>query len=233
MPRLNSDDQEMTSANLDTPLRPAGGLHVIGPDSSDRIVLENNRSRTVRPPIVSRMFRASRRFLFAILVGIGGTLAWQSYSDQGMDMVRAKAPSLAEWLPDSTTKPAPAVPPKGAAEAPQQLKAGLAPADQQLTPIAPADAADAAELQQQLEPIRGDLAALRQTTEQLAANQEKMAQSTARLEAIDEAINRRLSSLTSPTPMVHAPLPKPVQHRTQASAQAPSRPLRVAPPPGQ
>jgi hypothetical protein len=230
MPRLKSDDQHMTSANLDTPLRPAAGLHVIRADSSDHSdFFENSPSRTVRPPFVSRMFRASRRFLFAILVGIGGTLGWQSYSDQGMDLVRAKAPALAEWLPASTTNRA-AVPATSAAEAPRQLRAGLAPADQQLTPIAPADAA---EFQQQLKPITGDLVALRQTTEQLAANQEKLAQSIARLEVIDELINRRVSSLTLPTRVVNAPSPKPVQHRTQASAQAPSRPIRVAPPLGQ
>src|SRR3954454_14182776 len=113
---------------------------------------------------------------------------------------------------------------------PAQLRAGLAPADQQPTPIAPAGAA---EIQQQPEPITVDLVALRQTTEQLAANQEKMAQSIARLEVINELINRRVSSLTLPTPMVHAPSPKPVQDRTQASAQPPSRPIRVAPPPRQ
>src|SRR3954449_6242554 len=169
-------------------------------------------------------------FLFAILVGIGGTLAWQSYSDQGMDLVRAKAPSLAEWFPASSTNRAAAIPATSAAEAPRQLRAGLAPADQQPTPIAPAGAA---EIQQQLEPITVDLVALRQTTEQLAANQEKMAQSIARLEVINELINRRVSSLTLPTPVVHAPSPKPVQDRTQASAQPPSRPIRVAPPPRQ
>ena len=230
MPRLKSDDQHMTSANLDTPLRPPGGLHVIRADSSDHTDFENSPSKTVRPPFVSRIFRASRRFLFAILVGIGGTLAWQSYSDQGMDLVRAKAPSLAEWFPASSTNRAAAVPVTSAAEAPRQLRAGLAPADQQPTPIAPAGAA---EIQQQLEPITVDLVALRQTTEQLAATHEKMAQGIARLEVINELINRRVSSLTLPTPVVHAPSPKPVQVGTQASAQPPSKPIRVAPPPRQ
>jgi hypothetical protein len=217
----------MTTANLDTALRPAGGLHVLGPDRSDHIPL-NNPYMIVRPPIISRMFRASARFLFAVLAGIGGTLAWQSYGDQATDMIRAQAPSLARWLPASTSKPA--VPPVDASEAQQQLKAGLAPADQQLTPMAPAGAA---ERQQQLKPITIDLAAVRQTIEQLAVNQEKMAQSIARLEAADQAVSQKLSSLASPKPVVHAPPTKPVQQPTQASAQAPSRPLRVAPPPGQ
>src|SRR3954451_14335205 len=150
MPRPKSDDQHMT--NLDTPLRPAGGLHVIRADGSDHNDFEETPSRTVRPPFVSRMFRASRRFLFAILVGIGGTLAWQSYSEQGINLVRAKAPSLAEWFPASSTNRAAAVPATSAAEAPRQLRAGLAPADQQPTPIAPAGAA---EIQQQLKPITG------------------------------------------------------------------------------
>jgi hypothetical protein len=41
------------------------------------------------------------------LIGIGATLAWRSYGDEAMEMVRTEAPSLAWLLPVSRAKPPP------------------------------------------------------------------------------------------------------------------------------
>jgi hypothetical protein len=46
-------------------------------------------------------------FFTAVLIGAGATLAWQSYGDEAMKMVRTEAPSLAWLLPVSAAKPPP------------------------------------------------------------------------------------------------------------------------------
>jgi len=220
----DSKDQHMTAANLDTELRPGSGLHARQSDRGAYVALENNPYIMVRPPLLSRVLRAFARFVFAVLVGIGGTLAWQSHGNQAMDVIRAKAPSVAEWLAVSTSRSAVSV---GAAEVQQPTKASLAATDQQSTPTA---ATGIGELQQQLAPITVDLAALRQRVEQLAANQEKSAESIGRLEGNEQAINQKLSSLASPKPVIRAPQSKPLQQAGQASARAQPRPLRAASP---
>ncbi len=104
---------------LDTAIEPNRGLHLPTPDRSDRLFFENNPLLSHGPSITRRIFRASSRSLFAVLVGVGGTLAWQADGDQAKDMIRVWAPSLAELLPASTSKPAAS---PSAAEDQQQLK---------------------------------------------------------------------------------------------------------------
>ena len=54
--------------------------------------------------------RTLTRFLIAVLIGVGGTLAWQSHSDAAREMVVSRVPTLAWLLSVSTTKsPAAAV----------------------------------------------------------------------------------------------------------------------------
>jgi hypothetical protein len=57
-----------------------------------------------RPSIGRRMFRALVRFFIAVLIGVGATLAWQSYGDEARKSVRTWAPSLVWLLPVSTPK---------------------------------------------------------------------------------------------------------------------------------
>ena len=57
-----------------------------------------------RPSIGRRIFRTLTRFSIAVLIGIGATLAWQSYGDAAREMVVARAPTLAWLLYVSTTK---------------------------------------------------------------------------------------------------------------------------------
>jgi hypothetical protein len=57
-----------------------------------------------RPSIGKRMFRSLVRFSIAVLVGVGGTLGWQSYGDEAREMLVAQAPALDSLLPVSTTK---------------------------------------------------------------------------------------------------------------------------------
>ena len=60
-----------------------------------------------KPSIGRRTSRAFARYSIVFLIGIGVTLAWQSYGDEAMEIVRTEAPSLAWLLPVSTAKPPP------------------------------------------------------------------------------------------------------------------------------
>jgi hypothetical protein len=76
-----------------------------------------------RPSIGRRIFRTLARFIIAVLIGIGATLAWQSHGDAAREMVVARVPSLGWLLSVSTTKS-----PVVAATAPDPM--------QQLEPLA-------------------------------------------------------------------------------------------------
>jgi hypothetical protein len=51
------------------------------------------------------MVRAMSRFLFTLLLGVGGTLAWQSHGDEATDMLRTLVPALDPMLPASAANP--------------------------------------------------------------------------------------------------------------------------------
>jgi hypothetical protein len=68
------------------------------PRSSD---FKNTQVASDRPSITRRIIRALARFSAAVLIGVGATLAWQSY---GGEMVRAWAPSLGWLLPVSPSE---------------------------------------------------------------------------------------------------------------------------------
>jgi len=85
--------------------------------------LNDDQVASDRPSIGRRIFRTLTRFIIAVLIGIGATLAWQSHGDAAREMVVARAPSLGWLLSVSTTK-SPAV----AATAPDSV--------QQLEPLA-------------------------------------------------------------------------------------------------
>jgi hypothetical protein len=86
----------------------------------------SNRVARVRPSIGRRIFRTLTRFSVAVLIGIGATLAWQSYGDAAKETVAARAPSLAWLLYVSTTKsPAVAATSPGPAQQLEPLASNL------------------------------------------------------------------------------------------------------------
>ncbi len=85
--------------------------------------LNDDQVASDRPSIGRRIFRTLTRFIIAVLIGIGATLAWQSHGDAARDMVVARAPLLG-WLFSISTTKSPAV----AATAPDPV--------QQLEPLA-------------------------------------------------------------------------------------------------
>ncbi|MGA7004779.1 MAG: hypothetical protein WBZ28_22840, partial [Pseudolabrys sp.] len=58
-------------------------------------------------PIGGRIFRAITRFFIAVLIGVGVTLALQSYGNEAIEITRVWVPSLGWLLPVSTTKSPP------------------------------------------------------------------------------------------------------------------------------
>ena len=78
------------------PVKPA----MYSPRSSSKV----DQVASDRPPLGRRIFRTLSRFFIAVLIGVGGTLAWQSNGDAAREMVVARAPTLAWLLSVSTTK---------------------------------------------------------------------------------------------------------------------------------
>jgi hypothetical protein len=140
------------------------------------------------------------RFLLAVLIGVGLTLAWQSYGEEAKQIVGpwARDTLLPRWT------------------APQ---VDAAPKQTRSTPFG--DITDAevtktsAALEQQLEAMARDLAVIRGSTEQLATKQQEMAQSIATLQAI---IEQKLGS-----PPVPPAVAMPPNENTSRPAPPPAR----------
>ena len=147
------------------------------------------------------MFRGLTRFIIAVLIGVGGTLAWQSYGDVAREMLATRAPGLAALLPPVM---------KSAADA-----ASPASMDQ-LAPIA-------SNLASSLEIVRRSL-------DQMAARQDQMAQTIAALQAADEETGSGSCPplrCSSPPPSCS---PDPSCQPAAQSAAAPRRPPPAAAP---
>jgi len=89
-PEDDVDAAERTSSNRVHRLRP------------DAFSADFKRSQVARgrPSITRRIIRVVGRFSVAVLIGVGATLAWQSY---GGEMITAWAPSLGWLVPVSPT----------------------------------------------------------------------------------------------------------------------------------
>jgi hypothetical protein len=154
-----------------------------------------------RPSIGRRIFRAFVRFFIAVLIGVGATLAWQSYGDEAREAVRNRAPSLAWLLPATTPKSMQQLEPitRDLVAVRSSLEQ-LAVKQEQMARAMPSF-----ESVQQPEPITRDLAAVRSSLDQLAVKQEQMAQNIATLQT---AIERNMKqTMSSPLPSQAVPLP--------------------------
>jgi hypothetical protein len=180
----------------------------VGQSVSRSSRLRDDWGASYRPSLGKRIFRALTRFLITVLIGVGGTLAWQS--DTAREMLVARAPTLAWFLSVSTTNSS-------------AMAATLPVAATSPDPV------------QALEPLTSNLDAVRRSVEQLADKQNQMAQNIATLQAVEEDIRQKMSStlpLPSP-PQQAAPIAqhKPLQPRAQPLAVQSSVP-RSPPPAG-
>jgi len=165
--------------------------------------LKDHHVASDRPSIGRRIFRTLTRFLIAVLIGIGATLAWQSHGDAARDMVVARAPSLGWLLSVSTTK-SPAV----AATAPDPV--------QQLEPLA-----------SNLDVVRRGVEQLTAQQEQMAQN---IAALQAVEEDIRQKLSSPPPSPSQQAAPI--PQYKPPQPRVQSSAVQSSSVPRPPPPAG-
>jgi len=96
-PPLNDDyhERDVDTAERISPNR----VHRLRPGGF-RPASKNTPIVSARPSNVRRIIRALGRFWVAIVIGVGATLAWQSY---GGEMVRAWAPSLGWLVPTSSS----------------------------------------------------------------------------------------------------------------------------------
>src|SRR5262249_6224363 len=137
----------------------------------------NAQFRTGKPSIGRRLTRSLVRFFLLVFIGVGGTLAWQSY---GGEAVRTWAPSLSSLLPASTMEPpAPAV---TSTELRQQLK-----------PMAI-----------DLALVRRTEEQLAANQDQLVRKQDQMAQAIAALQAAEQDVSQKVSA---PPSLPSAPKP--------------------------
>ena len=137
----------------------------------------------IRPSLGRRALRRLARFLIVFCVGVGTTLAWQSYGDAVRAIIANSSPQLA-WL---APQAAPVVPTA-------------------TDVVAPADAASS-DVQQ----LAFGLAAVRQSIDllaaQLAAGQQQMGGDIAKLQADEQEILHKLSA--TPLRPTAAPAHKP------------------------
>jgi hypothetical protein len=157
----------------------ASTLHRIRPDGSDDgwsdeplpLGLGRKDHWPSRAPSSGRpRSRGPLRFLITFGIGVGATLAWQSYGDVAREM-------LASWSPVLHWVAPPAAP--------------IVQVADQVIPVAPA--APSPDVQQ-LKSISLDLAAVRQSMDQLAAQNQQMAGAVAALQAAQQSILRKVSA---------------------------------------
>jgi uncharacterized small protein (DUF1192 family) len=168
------------------------------------------------------------RLLLAVLIGIGLTLAWQSYGEDvkrvvgpwARDMITSNVPSLA-WLLPSRTEP-----PSRVDDAPKKTQGDNAPKQSRSVPWrdvtdveVPKLPATSSEPGQQLEMMMRDLAAKQQEmAERLAKLQAEIEQKLSTLQA---EIDRKQASPTGPQPVATSsettPRPAPPARRVSPS----------------
>jgi len=147
----------------------------------------NYRVGKANPAAGKRMLRAVTRFCLAVLLGVGGTLAWQMYGDEATAIVRAQVPSLAWLVPAATAEP-PATTTTTLPQVAEQLKS----------------------MSLDLVVVRRALEQIAAKNDQLAAKQVEMAQNVVTLQDIEQSVSQQLASvLSSPTAHVlpHKPPP--------------------------
>ena len=184
-PPLNDDypERDVDASDLDAKRASSNRVHRLRPGKPYRSSgFKNAQFRSDRPSISRRRTRKLARFFLVVLIGVGGTLAWQ-HGDEVTEMVRTWAPSLGWLLPVSTIK----------APAPTVTTADLKPV-----------AID-------LALVRRSIDQLASNQDQLARKQEQMTQAIATLQAAVQDISQKILALAPPAPKAVRVPPKPAQ----------------------
>ena len=165
-----------------------------------------------QPSLGARVARGLLRFLIIFSMGVGSTLAWQSYGDRVREMIAKSSPQL-DWMGPQT----------GAfAEAAPELVPPPPPANSPDREELNAMSLDLAALRQSMD---DHLAALRRIDElaaRFAASQQEMASDIAKLKAAQQEILANISAAPPPRPAV-APARKPAIAPPQSRREPPGR----------
>jgi hypothetical protein len=160
-------------------------------DLNDQRRRRPQRQNTMkRPSIANRMLRSVGRFFAAVLIGVGLTLAGQSYSEQLNDMITDWAPSLA-WL----------VP----AQSPKKTEAAISSEVAQQIKLIAVDLAI----------VRRNIGQLAANQDQFAAKQEQMNQNIAMLQQVEQDVRQQV--LAPPAPKAARPPAPPAHNPPQPS----------------
>jgi hypothetical protein len=153
---------------------------------------KNGKPPRKQPSFGKRFSRAVVRFVITFCVGVGATLAWQSYGDAAREMIAISSEQLA-WL------------------APQPVP-GAQAASQTNAPAAPPAPAPSPDLEQ-LKAVSLGLAVVRQSVDQLAAQvaagQQQMTRDITKLQAAEQDILHKISEPPPrpPAAPAHKPVP--------------------------
>jgi hypothetical protein len=201
-------DHDLDAPNLDTVREPHGRSRLILEDDPPMSREDDDASMSLEddestPSVTKRIFRASTVFMFVflLLAGVGGALAWRSYGDQATNMISAWA------LPAATTKPA------------DSPEVSLQELQQQITSIA----TDLAAVKQTLEQQSAA------NHDQLTRIQEQIAEQSIALQSTKQELSEKPTSPPPADQSVPIPPRKPAQHSAH-SAQESSKPTQVSPP---
>jgi hypothetical protein len=173
-----------------TPLVPADHYHEHDFAPRDLDAERDLRDQRVRRPrrpdaikrasIGSRIVRSVIRFVAAILIGVGLTLALQSYADELSGIITTWVPSVAWLLPPQAPK--------------QSGEAAIASEVAQQIKLIAIDLAI----------VRRNVGQLAANQDQFAAKQEQMNQNLATLQQVEQDVRQQV--LSSPAPkVVHPP----------------------------
>ena len=183
-PPLNDDypQRDVDASDLNAERASSNRVQRLGPRPYRSSGFKNAQFTSDGPSITRRLTRKLARFFLVVLIGVGGSLAWQ-HGDEVAEMVRTWAPSLGWLLPVSTIK----------APAPNVTTADLKPV-----------AIDLALVRRSIEQLGAN-------QDQLARKQDQMAQAIATLQAAEQDISQKILALAPPAPKAVHVSPKPAQ----------------------
>src|SRR5262245_49352205 len=179
--------------------------------SADLSIRPSRDAIIQRPSLGKRASRGLARFLIIFSIGIGATMAWQSYGDTARAMLANSSPQLG-WL------------------APQTAPLAQTAPDMVVPPAADTASSD-------LQQLKAALASMRESVDQLAAQvaagQQQVADNIAKLHADEQKILQKLSAtpqkLSATTPgATAAPVRKPAPVTAPPSPSASPSPSAQA-----
>ena len=166
--------------------------------------MEGSSVGAMGPSLGRRDSRGLARFLIIFSIGIGATLAWQSYGDAARAMLANSSPQLG-WLAPQTAPPA------------------------QTTPsmvMPPAADTASSDLQQLTAAVASMRQSVDQLAAQLAAGQQQVADNIAKLHADEQKILQKLSATPQKLPATPQKLPATPQKLSGTPPGATAAPAR-------